>query len=238
MSATPTVVIASIRALRPITIEGVTFVRGESFAQVRCASEAHFNHFRRNLRWSAFEVVKTDEKTVKIEALAGVSKVTEAEVAKAADLRIALAASAASLKKTHAELDATRKRAKDHAGLLAGLTPAHLTFLDKVQAEQVIAAAKAEVDARQPKPAEPDPAEVARAAALAELMSVDGIGEATATRLRDVYNVTSLHALAAVLADEKGCATLVADPEAQISEKDLEHWRRQVGEPEPTNAKV
>lgn len=231
MSAT--VIYAVIRAVRPIRIGDITFERGDTFASVRFASEPHFQHFRRNLRWSAFEVVTVEEKEIKNATLAGVAKVTEAQLVQLDQTKAELVAVAAQLKQTRADLDAARKRGKDHAGMLAALTPAQLSFLPEVQAQQVIAAAKAKVEARAPAAPEPDPAVVARTAALRELMTVDGIGEATATRLHDVYQVTSLHRLAAVLADEKGCATLVADTEAQISEKDLEHWRRQVVQAEP-----
>jgi hypothetical protein len=230
MSAT--VIYAAIRATRPIVIEGSRFERGDTFASVRFASEPHFQHFRRNLRWSAFEVVAVEEKEIKNATLAGVAKVTEAQLAKLDETHAELAAVAAQLKLTRADLDAARKRAKDHAGILAALTPAQLSFLPEAMAQQVLALAKAQVEARAPAAPAPDPAVVARAAALRELMTVDGIGEATAVRLHDFYKVTALHRLAAVLADEKGCATLVADAEAQISDKDLEHWRRQVPQPE------
>jgi cell division protein FtsB len=233
MSAT--VIYAVIRAVRAIIIEGIRLERGDVFASSRFASEEHFQHFRRNLRWSAFEVVKVDEKEIKNATLAGVAKVTEAQLAQLDQTHAELAAVVAQLKQTRADLDAVRKRAKDHAGMLAALTPTQLSFLPETLAQQVIAAAKAQVEARTPAAPAPDPVEVARTAALRELMTVDGIGEATAVRLHDFYHITALHRLAAVLADEKGCATLVADPEAQISEKDLEHWRRQVVQPEPTD---
>ncbi len=233
MSAT--VIYAAIRATRAILIEGIRFERGETFASIRFTCEAHYQHFRRNLRWSAFEVVTVEEKEIKNATLAGVAKVTEAQLAQLDQNNAALAELVAQLKQTRADLDAVRKRAKDHAGMLAALTPAQLSFLPQALAEQVLAAAKAQVEARAPAAPAPDPAVVARAAALRELMTVDGIGEATAVRLHDFYHVTDLHRLAAVLADEKGCATLVADAEAQISEKDLEHWRRQVAQPEPTD---
>jgi hypothetical protein len=232
MSAT--VIYAAIRATRPILIAGVHFDRGDTFASARFASEPLFQHFRRNLHWSAFEVVVVEEKEVKNATLAGVAKVTEAQLATLDETRAALVQLAASLKQSRADLDAARKRAKDHTGMLAALTPAHLAFLPEDVAQRVIAAAKAQVDAHTPPAPARDPAEVARGLALAELATVDGIGPATAARLVDTYHVTSLHALAAVLADEKSCATLVADAEAQISEKDLEHWRRQVGEPAGT----
>lgn len=232
MSAT--VIYAAVRALRPIIIADVRFERGDVFASARFASDAHFQHFRRNLRWSAFEVVVVDEKEIKNATLAGVAKVTEAQLEQLDQTHAELAAVVAQLKQTRSDLDAARKRAKDHAGMLAALTPAQLSFMPEVLAQQVIAAAKAKVEARAPAAPEPDPAVVARAAALRELMTVDGIGEATAVRLHDFYKVTSLHVLSAVLADEKGCTTLVADAEAQISDKDLDHWRRQVVQSEPT----
>jgi hypothetical protein len=234
MSAT--VIYAAIRATRPILIEGVHFERGDTFASVRFASEAHFQHFRRNLRWSAFEVAKVEEKEIKNTTLAGVAKVTAEQLDQLDRTKADMAEVVAQLKQTRADLDAARKRAKDHAGMLAALTPAQLGFLPEKLAQQVLAAAKAQVDARTPPAPAPDPAVIARAAALRELMTVDGIGEATAVRLHDFYKVSTLHLLAAVLADEKGCATLVADAEAQISEKDLEHWRRQVAQPETTDA--
>lgn len=228
MSAT--VIYAAIRATRPILIEGAHFDRGDTFASLRFADAAHFQHFRRNLRWSAFEVVTVEEKEIKNATLAGVAKVTEAQLAQLDETRAALLAATVTIKGLRADVDATRKRAKDHAGMLANLTPAQLSFLPEALAQQVLAAAKAQVEARTPAAPALDPVEVARTAALRELMTVDGIGEATAARLHDFYHVTALHRLAAVLADEKGYATLTADPEAQISEKDLEHWRRQVGE--------
>lgn len=231
MSAT--VIYAAIRAVRAVVIEGTPFQRGDVYGSARFACEEHFQHFRRNLRWSAFEVVKVDEKEIKNLTLAGVAKVTEAQLAQLDATRAELSEVTAQLKQTRADLDAARKRAKDHAGMLAALTPAQLGFLPETLAQQVLAAAKAQVDARTPPAPAPDPAEAARAAALCELMTVDGIGEATAVRLHDHYRVTSLHLLAAVLADEKGCATLTADPEAQISDKDLEHWRRQLGAASP-----
>lgn len=232
MSAT--VIYAVIRAVRAILIEGIRFERGETFASIRFTCEAHYQHFRRNLRWSAFEVVIVDEKEIKNATLAGVAKVTEEQLVQLDKTHAELAAVVAQLKQTRADLDAARKRAKDHAGMLAALTPAQLSFLPEVLAQQVIAAAKGQVEARTPAAPAPDPAVVARTASLRELMTVDGIGEATAVRLHDHYQVSNLHRLAAVLADEKGCATLTADPEAQISEKDLEHWRRQVVQAEPT----
>lgn len=234
MSAT--VIYAAIRAVRPIAIEGVRFERGDTFASLRFADAAHFQHFRRNLRWSAFEVVLVEEKEIKIATLAGVAKVTEAQLAQLDDTHAELAAVVSQLKQTRADLDAARKRAKDHAGMLAVLTPAQLSFLPEALAQQVLAAAKAQVDARTPPAPPADPAEVARNASLAELATVDGIGQATAARLVDIYHVTDLHKLAAVLADERSCAGLLTDPAAQISEKDLEHWRRQVAQPEPTPA--
>lgn len=232
MSAT--VIYAAIRAVRAILIEGVRFERGDTFASLRFADEARFRHFRRNLRWSAFEVVTVEEKEIKNATLAGVAKVTEAQLAQLDETRAALLAATVTIKGLRADVDAARKRAKDHAGMLAALTPAQLGFLPEALAQQVLAAAKAQVEARTPPAPEPDPVEAARAAALRELMTIDGIGEATAVRLYDFYHVTALHRLAAVLADEKSCATLTADSEAQISEKDLEHWRRQVGEPAET----
>lgn len=227
MSAT--IIYAAIRALRPIVLDGVRFERGDTYASLRLASEAQFQHFRRNLRWSAFEVVLVEEKEVKNATLAGVAKVTEAQLAQLDETRAALVAATGTIKELRRDLDAARKRSKDHVGLLAELTPAQLGFLPEALALQVLAAAKAQVEARTPPAPAPDPAALARTAALRELMAVDGIGEATAARLVDTYALTDLDRLKATLADPAACAGLVADPAAQISAKDLAHWQRQLG---------
>lgn len=65
MSAT--IITAEIRARRPHTVPSKTgtdirIERGQTYCQLRFGDRAVFDHFRRNLRWSAFEVVEVETK--------------------------------------------------------------------------------------------------------------------------------------------------------------------------------
>lgn len=228
-----TIVYAEIRARCPFIINGIRLAAEQVNALMRFPSREQFDHFRANFGWDAFAVVEVDEKVIKADTLAAAAAVTVDQLGGMDDMREVLADAQAEIKAANRRIYDLQAKGRDTPAVIAGLTAAHLGFLDQAIADQVIQAAKRVVAERDPKPEQPagDPVELARQAAMAELMTIDGIGEATAVRLHDHYKVTALHRLVAVLADEKGCATLIADPEAQISEKDLEHWRRQVGEP-------
>lgn len=105
--STPTIITAEIRALRPITVAGRTFDRGDSYAQLRFVDPAMLAHFRSNLRFSAFEVVTIDERHVKARTMAGLAKVSESEVELALGLTEENAGLKAQIKALKAELRAT-----------------------------------------------------------------------------------------------------------------------------------
>lgn len=224
MSAT--LIYAVVRAVRSVTINGQPFARGDDYASLRFASAEHFHHFQRNLRWSAFEVVQADEKAVKDSTLATAAKVTVAELAQLDDLRAELEQMSAALKDAAKALDAARKRAADPAAILAELSPEGLSFLVPELAEQVIAQAKERLRKRAGPAPVVDPVAEARAAALKDLMAIDGIGEATATRLIDELAIRSQAELAEHLRDPGDSAALEAMP--GISAANLAHWRRQL----------
>ena len=215
---TLTAVYAEVRALRPITVGNETYAKGEQYCSLRFTSVQRFEHFRRNLRWSAFEVVKIEEKDIKNNTLADVAKVTQAELAAADEIK-------ADNIKLKAELKIARQTARmavdsmrDVASVLARLTPAQISWMPEAQAAEIIRLAQA----RRPQ-AEQD----LRTAALRQLQAIDGIGSATAAWLHDVLKVTSTHRLEAVLEDPASEPILLASP-VQISAKDLAHWRRQL----------
>ena len=228
MAATSLVLYAVIRAIRPVAVNATKYQPGEVFARVSFSGVAAFEHFRRNLRWSAFEVVQVEEKELKAAALAGAAKDIDQRLGAADAAQLQIVELLAELKQSRKDLDAARKRAKDHLAIVAELTPAHLPWLDETTAGQLIAGARQRLDARTPSKTT-DPVAESRENSLAALLAIDGIGLVTAARLHDHYHVIDGHRLEAVLKVPEDCARLLEDPELSLTAKDLSHWKRQLG---------
>jgi hypothetical protein len=58
-------VFAEIRCMRPIICGTESMKKGDVYCQVKFPSVERLEHFRRNLRWSAFQVVKIDGRAAK-----------------------------------------------------------------------------------------------------------------------------------------------------------------------------
>lgn len=56
---------AEVRCLRPVTCAKETLKKGDIYCAIKFPSKERLDHFRRNLRWSAFEVVEVDGRSVK-----------------------------------------------------------------------------------------------------------------------------------------------------------------------------
>lgn len=56
---------AEVRCLRPVPCAKETLKKGDVYCAIKFPSKERLDHFRRNLRWSAFEVVEVDGRTVK-----------------------------------------------------------------------------------------------------------------------------------------------------------------------------
>ena len=56
---------AEVRCLRPAHCAKETLKKGDVYCAIKFPSKERLDHFRRNLRWSAFEVVEVDGRTVK-----------------------------------------------------------------------------------------------------------------------------------------------------------------------------
>ena len=230
-----TMIVACIRAVRPITVNGIKFERGEPYGFMRI-NKTFLAHLRRNLGWSAFEVIESDAKTADKNAIAMAAKIPRADFERMEEIIASHADAKDMIEDLSADIHQLNREKNDIAGLLAAIDPAALHFLDEGIRDTVITAAReilkergVEIIGFEDETSTPfDP--------VADLCMLNGIGDKTANQFIDLFHIDSRHALHAILQNEADFTRLAEDKELKASADDLGKWLKQLDAEAAENA--